>query len=66
MATQPTAVFPDDRGRFGDFGGKFIPETLMAAVAELEQAYNSVKYDEDFQSNLTHLLTNYVGRPTPL
>ena len=66
MATQPTAVFPDDRGRFGDFGGKFIPETLMAAVAELEQAYNSVKYDEDFQSNLAHLLTNYVGRPTPL
>ena len=66
MATQPAAVFPDDRGHFGDFGGKFIPETLMAAVAELEQAYNSVKYDEDFQSNLTHLLTNYVGRPTPL
>lgn len=66
MATQPAAVFPDDRGHFGDFGGKFIPETLMAAVAELEQAYNSVKFDEDFQSNLTHLLTNYVGRPTPL
>ncbi len=66
MATQPTAVFPDDRGRFGDFGGKFIPETLMAAVAELEAAYNSVKFDEDFQARLTHLLTNYVGRPTPL
>lgn len=66
MATQPAAVFPDDRGRFGDFGGKFIPETLMAAVAELEEAYNSVKHDEDFQARLTHLLTNYVGRPTPL
>ena len=66
MATQPTAVFPDERGRFGDFGGKFIPETLMAAVAELEEAYNRVKADDDFQARLTGLLTNYVGRPTPL
>ena len=66
MATQPTAVFPDERGRFGDFGGKFIPETLMAAVAELEEAYNHVKTDEDFQARLNGLLANYVGRPTPL
>ena len=66
MTTNPAAVFPDDRGRFGDFGGKFIPETLMAAVAELEDAYNDVKANEDFQARLTGLLTNYVGRPTPL
>ena len=66
MATQPTAVFPDEHGRFGDFGGKFIPETLMAAVAELEQAYNTVKADEDFQARLAGLLNTYVGRPTPL
>ena len=43
MANEPTAVFPDEQGRYGDFGGKFIPETLMAAVAELEEAYNRVK-----------------------
>ena len=66
MATQATAVFPDERGRFGDFGGKFIPETLMAAVAELEAAYNTVKVDENFQARLDGLLANYVGRPTPL
>ena len=66
MATQATAVFPDERGRFGDFGGKFIPETLMAAVAELEEAYNTVKADENFQARLDGLLANYVGRPTPL
>ena len=66
MATNPTPVFPDERGRFGDFGGKFIPETLMAAVAELDNAYNRVKADEDFQARLTNLLTNYVGRATPL
>ncbi len=66
MATQPAAVFPDERGRFGDFGGKFIPETLMAAVAELEETYNQVKADEDFQSRLAGLLNTYVGRPTPL
>ncbi|CAI8041126.1 Tryptophan synthase beta chain [Geodia barretti] len=66
MATIPTAVFPDERGRFGDYGGKFIPETLMAAVAELEEAYNTVKADEDFQARLVDLLSSYVGRPTPL
>ena len=43
MTTQPTPVFPDDRGRFGDFGGKFIPETLMAAVAELEASLQQRK-----------------------
>ncbi len=58
--------FPDDRGRFGDFGGKFIPETLMAAVAELESAYISAKEDDDFQTRLAHLLHSYAGRPTSL
>ncbi len=66
MATQPAAVFPDERGRFGDFGGKFIPETLMAAVAELEEACESVKASPEFQSHLAGLLATYVGRPTPL
>ena len=58
--------FPDDRGRFGDFGGKFIPETLMAAVDELEQAYLSAKEDDEFQDRLDHLLHTYAGRPTAL
>ncbi len=61
-----TETLPDERGRFGSYGGKFIPETLMAAAAELEQAYNSVKDSEDFQSRLAGLLAAYVGRPTPL
>jgi len=58
--------FPDDRGRFGDFGGKFIPETLMAAVAELEEAYQQAKDDAGFQDRLSHLLHTYAGRPTAL
>jgi len=58
--------FPDDRGRFGDFGGKFIPETLMAAVAELEQAYQEAKEDDGFQERLSKLLHTYAGRPTAL
>ena len=66
MATNPTTNFPDDHGRFGDFGGKFIPETLMSAVAELEEAYIRVKADEDFQGRLANLLNTYAGRPTPL
>ena len=61
-----TRRFPDDRGRFGDFGGKFIPETLMAAVAELEAAYVKAKEDEHFQARLANLLHTYAGRPTSL
>jgi len=59
-------LFPDDRGRFGDFGGKFIPETLMAAVAELDDAYQTAKADSEFQERLGHLLHSYAGRPTAL
>ena len=66
MATETTADLPDERGRFGEFGGKFIPETLMAAVAELDEAYNEAKSDPEFQSRLGHLLSTYAGRPTPL
>ena len=60
------AAFPDARGRFGDFGGKFIPETLMAAVAELEDAYRQAQADAAFQQRLAGLLHSYAGRPTPL
>ncbi len=62
----PTNRFPDDRGRFGDFGGKFIPETLMAAVSELDNAYRTAQADPQFQERLGHLLSTYAGRPTSL
>jgi tryptophan synthase beta chain len=57
---------PDSNGHFGKFGGRFVPETLMPALLELEQAYDSVKKDVEFQNELQSLLRSYVGRPTPL
>jgi tryptophan synthase beta chain len=54
------------RGHFGEFGGQFVPETLMVALRELEQIYEDAKRDEAFQSELALLLRDYVGRPTPL
>ena len=66
MATDASRKLPDERGRFGDFGGKFVPETLMAALGELESAYGEAQASPDFQHNLEHLLHTYAGRPTPL
>ena len=54
------------KGRFGVHGGQYIPETLMNAVIELEQAYNKYKNDETFQSELTELFNEYAGRPSRL
>ncbi len=54
------------KGRFGIHGGQYIPETLMNAIIELENAYNHYKYDPDFQRELTELLDNYAGRPSLL
>ncbi|HMQ51789.1 MAG TPA: tryptophan synthase subunit beta [Anaerolineae bacterium] len=54
------------KGKFGPYGGQFVPETLMPALAELEQAYEAAKADPDFQAELSHLLNTYVGRPSPL
>ena len=54
------------QGMFGDFGGKYVPETLNAALNELEDAYEKVRKDKKFPSTLTHLLKEYAGRPTPL
>jgi len=59
-------VLPDSNGRFGIFGGQYVPETLMSALHELTEAWLAAKVDEDFQAELTNLLCNYVGRPTPL
>lgn len=57
---------PDALGRFGRFGGKYVPETLMPALAELEAAYQQYRHDSDFQEELNYLLRDYVGRPSPL
>lgn len=57
---------PDEQGHFGQFGGKFVPETLMAALEHLEQAYVKAQQDTSFQERLAALLRDYVGRPTPL
>lgn len=58
--------FPDSRGYFGLYGGRFVPETLMPALDELEKAYHASRKDKDFQRGLLHLQKTYVGRPTPL
>ena len=57
---------PDLRGRFGDFGGRFVPETLTQALSELTEAYEKVRADAEFWRELGDLMANYCGRPTPL
>lgn len=57
---------PNSLGRFGAYGGKFVPETLMAALTELENAFDSAKQDESFWAEFEDLLTNYVGRPSAM
>jgi tryptophan synthase beta chain len=59
-------TYPDRRGYFGEWGGRFVPETLMAPLDELEQAYHRAQRDKEFAARLEELLTHYVGRPTPL
>ncbi len=61
-----TALVPDTLGRFGRFGGKYVPETLMPALAELETAYQQYRHEPSFQAELQGLLRDYVGRTTPL
>jgi tryptophan synthase beta chain len=57
---------PSDRGYYGDYGGKFVPETLVAPVEELQQAYVAARNDPDFLNEFDRLLAHYVGRPTPV
>ena len=66
MTFDKASTLPDDKGRFGEFGGKFVPETLMAALTELEIAYKEAKASKEFQDQLHGVLTHYAGRPTPL
>ena len=57
---------PDERGRWGPYGGRYVPETLMAPLEELASAYETARADESFRSQLETLLRDYSGRPTPL
>ena len=63
---QSTSQLPDSTGHFGNYGGMFVPETLMAPLQELAEVYEQAKLDESFQAELDDLLKNYCGRPTPL
>ena len=56
----------DETGAFGPFGGQFVPETLMPALAELEEAWNAAQADDGFRAELTQMLRDYVGRETPV
>ncbi len=57
---------PDSAGHFGIYGGSFVPETLVKAAAELDEAFESLKNDPDFDKEYNYLLQNYAGRPTPI
>jgi tryptophan synthase beta chain len=62
----PETTRPDSLGRFGQFGGKYVPETLMPALSELETAFQKYRSEPNFQAELQNLLRDYVGRPSPL
>src|SRR6267143_6766992 len=66
MTPPATSSQPDPGGHFGPYGGRFVPEVLMAPLEELEQAYLEARHDPGFQNELKDLLANYAGRPTPL
>lgn len=63
---KPKYTYPDTKGKFGSYGGRYIPETLMKAVHELEDTYSSLKNDKDFTRELAEIQRDYNGRPTPL
>src|SRR5579884_1412157 len=66
QTTYQHQLYPDERGRYGDFGGKFVPESLITALAELETAYEEARNDAAFQQELQQQLHSFVGRPTTL
>jgi tryptophan synthase beta chain len=65
-ASRQQQVVPDSRGRYGSFGGRYVPETLVAPLEELERAYAAAQADPSFHKELDSLLRNFAGRPTPL
>src|SRR5579863_10202476 len=66
MITSQVTSEPDATGHFGPYGGRFVPEVLMAPLEELERAYRAASADPAFHAELDDLLHNYAGRPTPL
>ncbi|MBL8815639.1 MAG: tryptophan synthase subunit beta [Planctomyces sp.] len=66
VKSDPISAVPDERGRFGQFGRRYVPETLMFALDELTAAYEAARHDPQFQAQLNDLLKHYVGRPNPL
>jgi len=66
MGKQDNINLPDENGRFGDFGGRYVAETLMPPILELEKAYEEAKADPAFQAEFDDFLEHYVGRPSPL
>ncbi|MCR4399694.1 MAG: pyridoxal-phosphate dependent enzyme, partial [Syntrophomonadaceae bacterium] len=59
-------MYPDSHGYFGEYGGRFVPETLVPVLVQLEEAYRRVCRSEAFQRRMSHYLTHYVGRPSSL
>ncbi len=57
---------PDENGHFGKFGGRFVPETLMPILEDLDEAYSRVRFDRDFWSEVDYYYKHYVGRPSAL
>jgi tryptophan synthase beta chain len=66
MTSLPTASVPDDRGHFGAYGGRFVPEALVAAIDDLTVAFHETQADPEFRAELQRLLRDYTGRPSPL
>jgi len=62
----PSKFDPDDNGHFGIFGGRYVPETLMPILLELEESYNKYRFDKEFWEEVNYYLKEYVGRPNPL
>src|SRR5258707_1936963 len=66
LTGQTRQQFPDELGRFGAYGGRFVPETLMDALNQLTREYERARADPEFQARLDGYLEHYVGRPSPL
>jgi len=66
LLAESTVAPPDARGRFGAYGGRFVPETLIPALDELEAAWTAARAEQAYRDELANLLTTYAGRPTPL
>ncbi len=63
---KPSEFDPDKNGHFGEFGGRFVPETLMPILLELDSIYKELRFDREFWSEVNSYLKDYVGRPSPL